>query len=165
MLCASAFAQETATEPSPIEVRHRGLEIEANADLASGLSMTAAYTYLDAEIVRDDPLVIGNRPSLVPEHQASLWANYEIGHGMLEGLSVGAGVRYIGASFGDNANTVNVPGYTLVDAALRYKKNGWQAALNVSNLFDKTYYSTCYPGSGCIYGEGRVIKGSLSMKF
>ncbi|MCV3205714.1 TonB-dependent siderophore receptor [Mesorhizobium sp. YC-39] len=147
------------------EVRHRGLEIEANADLASGLSMTAAYTYLDAEITRDDPLVIGNRPSLVPEHQASLWANYEVGHGMLEGLSAGAGVRYIGASFGDNANTVNVPSYTLVDAALRYKKNGWQAALNVSNLFDKTYYSTCYPGSGCIYGEGRVIKGSLSMKF
>ncbi|TWI40336.1 TonB-dependent receptor [Mesorhizobium tianshanense] len=69
------------------------------------------------------------------------------------------------ASFGDNANAVSVPGHTLVDAALRYKKNGWQAALNVSNLFDKTYYSTCFPGSGCIYGEGRVVKGSLSMKF
>lgn len=147
------------------EVRHRGLEIEANADLTSGLSMTAAYTYLDAEITKDDPAVIGNRPSLVPEHQASLWANYEVGAGMLEGLSFGAGVRYIGTTFGDNANTIDVPAYTLVDAALRYKKNGWQAALNVSNLFDKTYYATCYPGAGCIYGEGRVIKGSLSMKF
>ncbi|WP_292706535.1 TonB-dependent siderophore receptor [Mesorhizobium sp.] len=152
------------------EVRHRGLEIEANADLASGLSMTAAYTYLDAEITKDAPAVVGNRPSLVPEHQASLWANYEVGNGMLEGLSVGAGVRYIGASFGDNANATSVPGRTLVDAALRYKKNDWQAALNVSNLFDKTYYSTCYrAGSNedlsCIYGEGRVIKGSLSMKF
>ncbi|WP_189587911.1 TonB-dependent siderophore receptor [Mesorhizobium sp. M3A.F.Ca.ET.201.01.1.1] len=147
------------------EVRHRGLEIEANADLVSGLSMTAAYTYLDAEIISDAPEVIGNRPSLVPEHQASIWANYEIGAGRLEGLSFGAGVRYIGASFGDNANTIDVPGYTLVDAALRYKKNGWQAALNVSNLLDKTYYSTCYPGAGCIYGEGRTVKGSLSMKF
>jgi iron complex outermembrane receptor protein len=152
------------------EVRHRGLEIEANADLASGLSMTAAYTYLDAEITSDAAAVIGNRPARVPEHQASLWANYEVGSGVLEGLSVGAGVRYIGASFGDNTNTVNVPGHTLVDAALRYKKNGWQAALNVSNLFDKTYYSTCYEAGSnadlsCIYGEGRVIKGSLSMKF
>ncbi|MER9043763.1 TonB-dependent siderophore receptor [Mesorhizobium sp. M0938] len=152
------------------EVRHRGLEIEANADLAFGLSMTAAYTYLDAEITSDTTDVVGNRPSMVPEHQASLWANYEVGNGTLEGLSVGAGVRYIGASFGDNANAVSVPGRTLVDAALRYKKNGWQAALNISNLFDKTYYSTCYrAGSNedlsCIYGEGRVIKGSLSMKF
>jgi len=150
------------------EVRHRGLEIEANADLAFGLSTTAAYTYLDAEIAKGDDA--GNRPSLVPEHQASLWANYEVGSGVLEGLSFGAGVRYIGASFGDNTNAVDVPGHTLVDAALRYKKNGWQAALNVSNLFDKTYYSTCYesgsnPDLSCIYGEGRVIKGSLSMKF
>lgn len=150
------------------EVRHRGLEIEANADLAFGLSATAAYTYLDAEIAKGDDA--GNRPARVPEHQASLWANYEVGSGVLEGLSLGAGVRYIGASFGDNTNTVNVPGHTLVDAALRYKKNGWQAALNVSNLFDKTYYSTCYesgsnPDLSCIYGEGRVIKGSLSMKF
>ncbi|MFB9978742.1 TonB-dependent siderophore receptor [Mesorhizobium kowhaii] len=150
------------------EVRHRGLEIEANADLAFGLSTTAAYTYLDAEIAKGDDA--GNRPARVPEHQASLWANYEVGSGVLEGLSFGAGVRYIGASFGDNTNTVNVPGHTLVDAALRYKKNGWQAALNVSNLFDKTYYSTCYESGSksdlsCIYGEGRVIKGSLSMKF
>ncbi|MFD1988324.1 TonB-dependent siderophore receptor [Mesorhizobium newzealandense] len=150
------------------EVRHRGLEIEATADLAFGLSTTAAYTYLDAEIAKGDDA--GNRPARVPEHQASLWANYEVGSGVLEGLSLGAGVRYIGASFGDNTNTVNVPGHTLVDAALRYKKNGWQAALNVSNLFDKTYYSTCYesgsnPDLSCIYGEGRVIKGSLSMKF
>ncbi|WP_217575378.1 TonB-dependent siderophore receptor [Mesorhizobium sp. GbtcB19] len=145
-------------------VRHRGLEVEANADLTSGLSMTAAYTYLDAEITNDAPDVIGNRPSLVPEHQASLWANYEVGSGMLEGLSFGAGVRYIGSSFGDNENSINVPAYTLVDAALRYKKNGWQAALNVSNLFDKSYYSTCY-GQSCIYGEGRVIKGSLNLKF
>lgn len=151
------------------EVRHRGLEIEANADLPSGFSMTAAYTYLDAEITHDDAAVIGKRPSLVPEHQASLWANYEIGSGMLEGLSVGAGVRYIGQTFGDNENTVSVPGHALVDAALRYKKNGWEAALNVSNLFDKSYYFTCYmidsANKSCIYGEGRVIKGSLSMKF
>ena len=34
------------------EVRHRGLELEASADLALGFSMIAAYTYLDAEITR-----------------------------------------------------------------------------------------------------------------
>jgi outer membrane receptor protein involved in Fe transport len=89
--------------------------------------MTAAYTYLDAEITSDAADIIGNRPARVPEHQASLRANYEVGSGVLEGLSVGAGARYIGASFGDSANTVNVPGHMLVDAALRYKKNGWQA--------------------------------------
>ena len=57
------------------EVRHRGFEFEANADLDLGLSLIAAYTYLDAEITKDNDGFIGNRPSLVPEHQASLWVN------------------------------------------------------------------------------------------
>ena len=36
------------------EVRHRGLELEASADLAFGFNMIAAYTYLDAEILEDN---------------------------------------------------------------------------------------------------------------
>ncbi|MDQ0467883.1 TonB-dependent siderophore receptor [Labrys wisconsinensis] len=150
------------------EVRHRGLELEGQFNLAEGLSMTAAYTYLDAEITKDNDGNVGKRPSLVPEHQASLWANYEVQTGMLQGVSVGAGVRYVGATYGDNANNVPVASYTLVDAALRYRWDKWQGAVNVSNLLDKTYYSTCNDSLGslsCIYGEGRVVKGTLSVKF
>ena len=147
------------------EVRHRGLELEASADLDLGFSLIAAYTYLDAEITEDNDGFVGNRPSLVPEHQASLWVNYAFDEGMLDGLSLGGGVRFVGQSFGDNANTVSVAGYTLADAALRYQRGSWQAALNVSNLFDKTYFSTCYPGAGCFYGEGRKIQGTLTANF
>ena len=147
------------------EVRHRGLELEANADLDFGFSMIATYTYLNAEITADNDGFVGNRPSLVPEHQASLWVNYAFDEGMLDGLSLGGGVRFVGQSFGDNANTVSVSGYTLADAALRYQRGSWQAALNVSNLFDKTYFSTCYPGAGCFYGEGRKIQGTLTANF
>ena len=35
------------------------------------------YTYLDAEITRSNDGYEGNRPSLVPKHTASLWANYQ----------------------------------------------------------------------------------------
>ncbi|MGC4026621.1 MAG: TonB-dependent siderophore receptor [Mesorhizobium sp.] len=148
------------------EVRHRGLELEAKANLDFGLSLTAAYTYLDAEITENNDGYIGNRPSLVPENSASLWANYEFGeNSKLSGLSFGAGVRYVGSTFGDEANTILVPSYTAADAALRYKRGNWQAALNVSNLFDKSYFTTCYTGEGCYYGEGRNITGSLNMKF
>lgn len=148
------------------EVRHRGIELEAKADLDLGFSVTAAYTFLDAEITKDNDGFVGNRPSLVPENTASLWANYEFGEDSpLGGLGLGAGVRYVSSTFGDNANTVRVPSYTLFDAALRYKRGSWGAALNVSNLFDKKYFSTCYPGEGCYYGEARNIKGSLNVKF
>jgi len=148
------------------EVRHRGFEFEAKAELDFGLSVTAAYTFLDATITRDNDGFVGNRPSLVPAHSASAWANYEFSeNSSLAGLSFGAGVRHVGSTFGDSGNTVLVPSYTVADAALRYKRGGWEAALNVSNLFDTAYFSTCYPGEGCYYGEGRNIKGSLNVKF
>lgn len=148
------------------EVRHRGFELEAKAELEFGLSLTGAYTYLDAEITEDNDGFVGNRPSLVPEHTALLWANYELNENtILNGLSIGAGVRHVSSTFGDNANTLPVAAYTVVDAALRYKRGSWEAALHVTNLFDKNYFSTCYPGAGCYFGEGRNIKGSLNVKF
>ena len=147
------------------EVRHRGIEAEANVDLGFGLSAIAAYTYLDAEITSSNDGDEGNRPSLVPENQASLWANYAVPSGVLEGFSVGAGVRYIGQTYGDNANTIDVKGYTLVDAAIRYQRQGWGLALNASNLFDKDYDATCYEGGGCLYGDGRNVTATLTVNF
>ncbi|MGH6862393.1 MAG: TonB-dependent siderophore receptor, partial [Phyllobacterium sp.] len=152
------------------EVRHRGFELESTVNLFHGISLTGSYTYLDAKITSSNTLgEEGNRPAIVPEHQASLWTKYDFESGPLEGLNVGAGVRYVGSSFGDNANTIEVADYTLVDAAISYEKNGWKGSLKASNIFDKEFYSTCADeGNGsaqCIYGEGRTIKGTLSAKF
>ena len=144
------------------EVRHRGLELEANADLDLGFSMIAAYTYLDAEILEDNDGFAGYRPSLVPEHQASLWANYALA-GRGRGLNSARRALYR-PDFGDNANTISVSGYTL--STRRCVSSGAsQAAINISNLFDKAYFSTCYENGGCIHGEGRNIKGMLTAKF
>lgn len=152
------------------EVRHQGVEIEAALNLFHGVSMTTSYTYLDAEITSSNtPGEVGMQPSLVPEHQASIWAKYDFQDGPLKGLAVGAGVRYMGSSFGDNANKVDIDAYTLVDAQLSYERNGWKGTLKASNLFDKTYFGNCSADDAgdpyCIYGEGRVIKGILSAKF
>ncbi|MDN3721905.1 TonB-dependent siderophore receptor [Roseibium salinum] len=146
------------------EVNHRGIELEGNVSLGNGLSLTTGYTYLDAKITKSNDGDEGNRPARVPEHQASLWANYKIPEGALEGLSLGAGVRYIGDSYADNANAIPVDGYTLFDSAVRYERNNYELSLNVSNVFDEDYYATCST-SGCIRGEGRVIKGMFTAKF
>ena len=59
------------------------------------------------------------------------------------GLEVcSGGLLGMGESWADRLNTLKVPGATVFDAALRYKKNGWEGALNVTNLFDEQYYST-----------------------
>jgi outer membrane receptor for ferric coprogen and ferric-rhodotorulic acid len=42
----------------------------------------------------------------------------------------------------------------------------WSLAMNVGNLFDKTYYSTVgYAGYGNFYGEKRSVTLSLKGRF
>lgn len=142
------------------EVRVKGLELEGVASIADGLDLRAAYTYLDAEVVggtRD-----GFRPENVPEHAASLWLDYTFQDNTpLEGLGMGAGIRYVGTRFGNAANTFEMDGVALVDASIHYQKNGYKATLNVQNIADKNYVANC--GSfGCYYGEGRTVMGKVS---
>ena len=61
----------------------------------------------------------------------------------LAGFGFGGGVRYVGKSFADQANTMPVPARTLADAVLHYDYKQWRAALNVSNVADKIFVSSC----------------------
>lgn len=147
------------------EVRHRGLELEANVSLTEGFSAVAGYSFIDAEITSSNDGDEGNRPALVPEHEASLWTNYAFQSDKLAGLSMGAGVRYVGASYGDSTNTRETPAYTLLDAALRYRRGAVEGAINVTNLFDKSYYAICRPGGGCAPGDERQVILTLGLAF
>lgn len=150
------------------EIRSRGIELEAVASLDAGLDLRAAYTFLDTKITsptsinNDGTSDEGNTPFGVPTHSASLWANYTFMSGKLEGLGLGAGVRYVGSTYGDDANTFKVPSVVLADAAVHYSWQNATLSLNVSNLFDKRYVASCFSsGFGCFYGEGRRINGSV----
>ena len=138
------------------EVRSRGVELEARANVTDNIKVVGAFTAFDLEIADDvNPELIGNQPFLIPDTQASLWADYTIIGGPVDGLSFGAGIRYIGESFADNANTLTVPDVTLVDAAIRYEKDDWGLSLNVNNIADKRFVSGCQTVLTCSYGEGR----------
>ncbi|MBV1885770.1 MAG: TonB-dependent siderophore receptor, partial [Parvibaculaceae bacterium] len=102
------------------EIRSQGVELESIASLGNGLSLTGAYTYLDLEITKSNNGDVGNTPIAVPDHSASLWADYKVGEGDLSGLGLGLGVRYMGSSYGDAANSFRVPSYTVFDASVQY---------------------------------------------
>jgi iron complex outermembrane receptor protein len=141
----------------------RGLELEGKAAIADNLNLTLAYSYWDSEIKEDGTGGnIGNRPQRVPRHLASAWLDYTIpGEGQRGDITLGGGVRYIGQSFGDDANTVSVGGYATVDAAVSYKvTKDVTLALNATNLFDREYVSTNYYGTE-YYGDRRKVVGTL----
>ncbi|UBB23897.1 TonB-dependent siderophore receptor [Pseudoxanthomonas japonensis] len=143
------------------EGRVRGIELEGRITPLEGFSVIGAATRMDSEMTRSD-LYQGKQIAMVPDYTASLWADYTFQGGALGGLSLAAGVRYNGESYGDSANVYRIPAYTLFDAALRYDLGDLggvhtQFSLNVSNLSDKLYVSTCGGVSSCYYGSGRTV--------
>lgn len=140
------------------EVNVKGIELSAQANLENGLKVIGGLTYLDAEVT-EDPVNVGKTPVQIPDLTASLWLDYTFQSGKLEGLGLAAGVRYIGKSWASAGNTpdTQVPDVALMDAAIRYDRDNWGVALNVSNLFDEDYVATCQSMTACGYGAGRTF--------
>lgn len=155
-----------------LDMRSRGFEIEGVASLTNGLSIQASYAYNDARILKLTAETEGNRLTSIPYHTASLWLDYEVQGGPMRGLGLGGGVRYVGASLGDNLNRPildNKP-RTLLDASLRYdlenldpRLKGMRVQVNATNLLDKRE-QTCTAGF-CYFDEGRKVIASLRYRW
>jgi len=153
------------------EVKVKGLELEAVSDVTENLKVIAAYTLAKSEV--QDGTYKGNRLQLMPNQQASLWTDYTWHDGVLDGFGVGAGVRYTGNTYGDQANTElgKADAYTVFDASVHYdlgrldnSLKGASLALNATNLFDKDYISTC-DSFYCYYGDQRSVVASATYKW
>jgi iron complex outermembrane recepter protein len=148
------------------EVTSRGLELEAVANLAPGLKMVGAFTTYDLFTSKDEnPALIGLTPTNMPQQIGSVWADYTFQEGPLRGFGFGGGVRYVGKSFANAANTLIVPSVVLGDAAIHYEWQNWRAALNVINIADKTYVASCASDTSCFYGDRRRVTASLAYKW
>ncbi|MGR9432245.1 TonB-dependent receptor domain-containing protein [Rhizobium leguminosarum] len=139
----------------------RGIELEGKAAINDRVNLTLAYSYWDAEIREDGTDGnIGNRPSRVPRHLASALARLH-GPGRRKARRPDARRRHIGQTYGDEANTVSVAAYTLVDAAVSYKVTpDVTFAVNATNLFDRKYVASSYFGTE-YYGDRRKVVGTL----
>lgn len=157
------------------EIRSRGVELEAKAALNANVNLTASYTYTDAEYTEDTQLK-GKTPVQVPKHMASLWSDYTFHETALSGVTLGAGVRYVGESQGlystgtEQNQNFKVAGYTTVDAALKYDLGrfglpGSTVGVNVNNLFDRDYVASCYREYACYWGAERQIVGTATFRF
>lgn len=147
------------------ETTSRGLELEAVASLNRNLNITAAYTYNDVRVTRSNGPNLGKRPFRVPPHLASIWADYTIREGALNGLGFGGGIRYVAASAGDTLNTFEAPAYTLVDAMLHYDIDNWRFSVNATNLFDNQYVAGCFNLTQCNVGRIRTMIGRVNYRW
>lgn len=145
-------------------VRSQGIELGLDAKPLPGLRVTGAYTWQDVEVTRSNAGNEGLRPVATPEHLGSLRGDYELREGALAGLGFGLGLRYQGASPGDDLNSFESDAYTLLDAGLHYQWRGVRLALDAQNLTDKTYVAACQSGA-CFYGVARTVTGSVAYRW
>lgn len=135
------------------QTRNKGLELEYKARVATAFDLTAHYNYIDA-----DPLLEG-----LPRHQAAVWGVYRFALGGVRGFSAGAGYRWL-SSFRDGTGP-RVPAAGVVDAMLAYDTQDWRYALNISNLADKKYMSTCLARGDCWWASRRNVVLSATYRF
>lgn len=165
------------------EITVQGVELEARAKLTSGLSVVGGLSFLDARNSRETattPNQVTNRqvplqdlrPTMIPDKTASLFLEYKFQDGPLLGLTIGGGVRHLGPSWGDPANTFKVPASTVADAMMRYEfkyvapsLKGLDMQVNVQNVLDERYVSGCFNYGWCYYGQGRTVYATLRYRW
>lgn len=159
------------TTPDPLdftvsgEQRSRGLEIESSLRLTAAWQITAAYSYIDAEVTADNDLPVGGPLLGVAKHTYNIWSKYAFPSGALKNFGFGLGVHGYSRQSGDLYHTFELPGYTLVDAALYYTRGAFSVQLNVDNVFDREFYSGSYDYLYVLPGEPLRARVTVGWKF
>ncbi|HFF5999312.1 Fe(3+)-pyochelin receptor FptA [Pseudomonas aeruginosa] len=150
------------------KVRSQGFELEGTGYLTPYWSLSAGYTYTSTEYLKDSQNDSGTRYStFTPRHLLRLWSNYDLPW-QDRRWSVGGGLQaQSDYSVDYRGVSMRQGGYALVNMRLGYKiDEHWTAAVNVNNLFDRTYYqSLSNPNWNNRYGEPRSLNVSLRGAF
>jgi iron complex outermembrane receptor protein len=145
-------------------VRSRGGEVEVQARPMPTLSITAALTAFQIENRKGVPATLGKAQTGTPGFSASGFVNYTLPAGsFLPGFGLGGGIRHVGRSWADTANTLSVPSATVFDAAVHYDLGAVRLAGNVSNLFDRKYVAAC-PSAGTCYAAN-LRRATISLAY
>jgi catecholate siderophore receptor len=147
----------------------QGFETALTGYVTPDWQAVLGYAYTDARIANDltapgvtPPIVAGNRVQLVPYNQVSLWNKYQIN----PVWSAALGVIYFSDSFASSDDSVRLPGFVRVDAAIYAKVNDmWRVQLNVENIFNKGYWATADGDNNISPGQPRTFRATAIARF
>ncbi len=153
----------------PIGKAHsQGIELEAHNQITPRLKTIAGYTLNHMSFKETLDGTDGRTPYLTPNQMASFWGHYQFDYG----ISVGAGVRYIGKQWAANDNKTRIPDATLLDASIRADLGAWNNQLkgafvqvNATNLADRDYVAACYGENYCYRGAERSVLATIGYDF
>lgn len=154
------------------KARSRGLELDLQGELASGLSLWASYAYVDAKTSNafNDanfgvPVPAGTRLLNVPKSTLSLQLVQSTALAG-RGLQFGGGLLYVGERSGEFTTGFKLPSYTVLRAFAAYDlTRAITLRLDVDNLTDKAYYTNSFSALWVQPGTPRSVRLSAAFKF
>ena len=92
----------------------------------------------------------GNATRQTPDNMFSIWNNFRVS----DRLRFGVGATYQDSFFVREDNSVRVPSFTRVDAALFYDINArTRVQVNIENLLDEDYFPDAHSNNNISTGE------------
>ncbi|WMW79762.1 TonB-dependent receptor [Undibacterium cyanobacteriorum] len=140
----------------------KGVEVEASYRLGD-FRLNGGLTLTNAEIVgANDKSVIGKTPRRQARTVYQLTPTYNLGD-----ITLGASWIGTSKSWGDDANTLTLPGFSVVNAFVNYQVNDRvKLSLNANNLFNKIGYTEVEgDGHAARSINGRSVRASLTYSF
>ena len=143
--------------------RTNGFEVGLSGNILTRWNVTGGYAYQDAFITSATTAALaGKRVGQVPHHTFSIWNKYQITS------KLGAGLGLVSRSdmFATVDNTVTLPRYAKVDAAVFYTFNEhWRLQANLENLLNKRYYLNADSNTNITPGGPRGVRVGLVARF
>lgn len=140
--------------------RSEGVEAGITGRITSAWSIAGGYAYQDGRITKTqgEHGEAGAILAQLPRHTFSLWNRYDF----FPGWGLGLGVITRSHMFASVDNTVSLPGYTRLDAALYGKLNRYlRFQMNVENMLDKHYILSANNNVNITPGSPVAVRGML----
>ncbi|HMI40953.1 MAG TPA: TonB-dependent receptor, partial [Sphingomicrobium sp.] len=142
----------------------RGFELGLERSVSDRWQISAGYAWQKAEVTKATQACLTGdcEVPLVPHHTFSLWNRYDVS----DALGLGLGVIARSKSFASIGNTVKLPGYARVDAAVFYEfARGIEAQVNVENIFSADYFPTANGDNNIAPGAPTTARATLRFNF
>ncbi|WP_419768171.1 TonB-dependent siderophore receptor [Arcobacter sp.] len=143
----------------------QGFELDLAGDITSNWSMIASYGYTKTKNKNNDDKNLRN----IPKHTANIFTTYKLSTFDLPDFYVGAGARYLGSKYADDANSIKLDSAIIYNATIGYKKGNWKANISVQNLTDEEYVDGSASGKTSdtrVYvGDPRTVLATISYRF
>jgi len=144
--------------------RTKGLELGVGGRITETWSVFGGYAYQDGELTAtaSSTAVDGATLAQLPEHKVSLWNRYQL----TPAWGLGLGLMYQSEMFTSTDNTVTLPSFTRVDAAVFYTLNDRiRAQFNVENLLDEDYFASAHNNNNITPGSPLAVRMGVTVAF